>query len=377
MDDDPDITKQILDDAESGKLIPGKGSSDVERCHTFNEAYKKLETTRLDFVILDLKDNEQAEHMDDASAGLEVFNQIKRRRFLPVVFYTALAHKVRDLETSFVRVVEKTEGLKKLREEMKAIFETGLPQLIKHLDEEQRSYMWEFVNEHWSEFPSGDTRTDLTYLLARRLAAQLRGSTVRHFLIEQTGLKAVPEGESGVHPMDFYIIPPLKGQQFTGDLYKTNSADGAVYRVLLTPSCDLARKRKDALHLLFAHCHSLTDQEEFEEWQSCVRARDDDESKIKNVEQRLVSLLRNNRGNKYQPERYFFLPSAMDIPNLVVDYQKLEAVCKDEFEKRNWLRVASLDSPFAEELLTRFARYFGRIGTPDLDTNIVLSRLNQ
>jgi len=38
-------------------------------------------------------------------------------------------------------------------------------------------------------------------------------------------------------------------------------------------------------------------------------------------------------------------------------------------------RLASLDSPFAEALLARFTRYFGRLGTPDLDAAILLQRL--
>jgi len=38
-------------------------------------------------------------------------------------------------------------------------------------------------------------------------------------------------------------------------------------------------------------------------------------------------------------------------------------------------RLASLDSPFAEALLARFTRYFGRLGTPDLDVAVLLQRL--
>ena len=38
-------------------------------------------------------------------------------------------------------------------------------------------------------------------------------------------------------------------------------------------------------------------------------------------------------------------------------------------------RLASLDSPFAEALLARFTRYFGHLGTPDLDVAVLLQRL--
>ena len=35
-------------------------------------------------------------------------------------------------------------------------------------------------------------------------------------------------------------------------------------------------------------------------------------------------------------------------------------------------RLASLDSPFAEALLARFTRHFGRLGTPDIDVAVLL-----
>jgi hypothetical protein len=37
--------------------------------------------------------------------------------------------------------------------------------------------------------------------------------------------------------------------------------------------------------------------------------------------------------------------------------------------------VATIDSPFAESIVARFSRYFNRLGTPDLDKDVVLSRL--
>jgi len=38
-------------------------------------------------------------------------------------------------------------------------------------------------------------------------------------------------------------------------------------------------------------------------------------------------------------------------------------------------RLASPDSPFAEALLARFPRYFGLMGTLDLDVVVLLQRL--
>jgi hypothetical protein len=40
-------------------------------------------------------------------------------------------------------------------------------------------------------------------------------------------------------------------------------------------------------------------------------------------------------------------------------------------------RIASIDSPFAEALLAEFTRYFGRVGTPDLDLDYIINRYRQ
>ena len=90
---------------------------------------------------------------------------------------------------------------------------------------------------------------------------------------------------------------------------------------------------------------------------------------------KLKSLLSNNRSNGHQPERFYFLPGALDLPDLVVDFQQLVTLPREQMEE-DLKRLASLDSPFAETLLTRFSRYFGRLGTPDLDLGVVFNRFH-
>jgi hypothetical protein len=58
---------------------------------------------------------------------------------------------------------------------------------------------------------------------------------------------------------------------------------------------------------------------------------------------------------------------------MLVDFQQLVAWQRGHMDTLD--RLASLDSPFAEALLARFARYFGRLGTPDLDVAVLLQRL--
>jgi hypothetical protein len=61
------------------------------------------------------------------------------------------------------------------------------------------------------------------------------------------------------------------------------------------------------------------------------------------------------------------------IPQSVVDFQQLATLPRAQMGTLE--RLASLDSPFAEALLARFGRYFGRTGVPALDLEVVIARL--
>ncbi len=67
------------------------------------------------------------------------------------------------------------------------------------------------------------------------------------------------------------------------------------------------------------------------------------------------------------------------MPNLVVDCQNLVNIEIKEFNNKLkdkiLNRVASLDNPYSEALMSRFSKYVGRLGTPDLNVEIVLDRL--
>jgi hypothetical protein len=105
---------------------------------------------------------------------------------------------------------------------------------------------------------------------------------------------------------------------------------------------------------------------EYQQW------RDGLPAPSRTVNGKLQDLLRNSRRDS-QAERFFFLPGALSLPDLLVDLQQLATLQRDHMGRLE--RLASLDSPFAEALLARFTRYFGRLGTPDLDVAVLLQRL--
>ena len=369
VDDDAEVCRQVKEFLDGETIVAPDDRLRVETLTDFAAALDELEARRFDLLILDVRLGPHDEVREE-EVGIMTLEAIRQRRFVPVVFYTGLPRLVRDMEMPLIRVVEKTQGLPLLLETVRSIFATRLPAvnraLIRHVEAVQRDYMWDFVAIHWEEFGDTPDRTALAYLLARRLAMSLSGPGIRQLaqnLGDPTGAAAV---EGRVHPMQYYVMPPVGPAPLAGDLYQGQIGGQTGHWVLLTPSCDLVTKRERAEWVLLARCAPLAEQAEYQKWQAGLP------QPSSTTDRKLRALLRDNRQNG-QPERFYFLPGALTLPDLIVDFQQL--VTLPQGQMKSLERLASLDSPFAEALLARFARYFGRLGAPDLDLEVIVARL--
>ena len=370
-DDEIDICRQVKEYLDDAVLAAdGDERLAVETVTNFDDVINMMEYHRVDLLILDVRMQVHG-GSSEKEAGERVLEEVQQKRFLPVVFYTGLSHLVEHLETPLVRIVEKTQGLSTLGHVVQEVFETGLPQvnraLVRHLETVQRDYMWEFVASNWEDIRRDGDRLSLAHLLARRLVSSLSGSGMQQ-LATDLGDALAPDGdEEKVHPMRFYVFPPVEGQSpQSGDLYQ-GSIDGTDgYWILLTPSCDMVKGREKARWVIFARCERLEQQSEFTNWHAALP------EPSATLERELKDLLGNNR-RRNQPERFYYLPGVLTLPHLLVDFQQLSILPLDELPNLN--QMASLDSPFAEALLARFTRYFGRLGTPDLDVDGLVMRL--
>ena len=270
------------------------------------------------------------------------------------------------------RVVEKTEGVNVLLSTIKQIFETNLPmvnrELIRHMQEVQREYMWNFVANHWDKFGDTPDRSALAYLLARRLAKSLDGPGIEKLAERLGDTSRLWCDEEHEHPMRYYIVPPVSPRLMSGDIFRRRIDEEEIeYLVLLSPSCDIAQNKVE--WMLFARCSLLSGEDEY------VRFRENTDNTGN-----ITSLIKDRRAGK-QWERFKFLPGAIDIPDMIADFQQLAALEKQELDEligeNKIKRIASLDSPYAESLTAQFARYFGRLGTPDLNAELIIERLKK
>src|SRR5438876_505966 len=121
LEDDEEICSDVI--ALLGEESESEVSFNVSSFSTVEEAFRSLKRSRYDIVILDVRLSE------GESAERDLFEEIRRLRFVPVVFYTALPTTVRDLASPLVHVVEKTDGLGKLLTTVQGIVSGGLVNL--------------------------------------------------------------------------------------------------------------------------------------------------------------------------------------------------------------------------------------------------------
>jgi len=182
----------------------------------------------------------------------------------------------------------------------------------------------------------------------RRLAALLR-------LKAEQEIKPIIPWEQYLYP------PPVSFYLLTGDvlmLHEGDWKDPHNYRVVLSPSCDLAQCKIE--HVLTGVCIPL--KERFDKIISSKRER-----AIKDLPRTL---------NQAQADGYAILPAYPNlIPPMAISLRNLEllkikittngdieAVSSDEREFR---RVLSIDSPFREQLAWAYLEIACRPGMPD------------
>jgi CheY-like chemotaxis protein len=359
-----------LFDKNKDKYAPDE--INIRKIEDFDEAIESIASSHFDLVILDIKDD--SIDMDDGSElrGLEVYTKIKEIRFVPVIFYTALPEYAAQEENAFVSVIERGDT-EKLLDSTKYYFVGGFTRLNRHLEIEQRKYMWEFVSENWKELTNDIFKdqenqyiqSELTYMLTRRLAYLLRTASVRNYIDSDDTSDSL-----NIHPIEMYLYPPQNDTLFPGDIV-LEKENGEKYLVL-TPACDIAQEKAD--HVLLVHIFEIINHSAIAEWKESderVEEYKKQEKTIEKTQKELETAANKKKGevksllNNRSSERYRILPGTFFLSTSVIDFQSLKVI--PIAEKDNYDIICSLDSPFREQMSQYFSTYYGRIGTPDMN----------
>jgi len=339
---------------------------------SFTDALARVGRGDVDLLVLDVFDQTGAQAGTDVTdlepVGRSVFDKVRAQRFLPIIFLTALPDQVDcDENPPFVQIVPKgaPDPFEVLFAAVKRCLDSPFPGLYRavrsHIENTSRRFMTDFVELHWNDL--ADRPADVAHLLMRRLGVSFDAG---QNALTGHAAEAAPSTGS-VPPIRYYVVPEPDAHR-TGDIVTKSVACDADdppatrWHVVMTPSCDLVEGRAKADYVVLAECVPLSSFTEHRDW---ITAESDSNTKRKKVERLLKS--NPDDGSK---DRYFYLPAAWKVPDLMVDLQRITSIPHSDLT--HYDKQASLDDPYAAQLSHQFHCYLGRVGTPDLDWKTVI-----
>lgn len=326
--------------------------------------------------------------------GEKVFDTIRNSIFIPIIFYSGNTLSVRDLRSQVVGVVSKGEDdeLDVLKSEIGRLISCGIPTLREkvhnEIDAAFNRFFWGIIQEQNNIFKAGEENFSLGYLLLRKFADSLSKENIKEILHDEF------ISADKVHPMEFYVYPTEINREYEcGEIIKNKDSQD-IY-VVLTPSCDFikrAGKKRKVEHVLLAKTVLLNARPEYT---SIVNLNDriaENNQRIKELDvkgkadealQKKKEDLAKTKTNRIasfkefvnsKNDRYFFLPGTPFIEDRVIDFQDKLMVSYESL-KTVFDRLAKLDNPYAQSMLSSFIRYYNRIGFPDIDADFIINRL--
>ncbi len=222
-----DLLMESLPETVSGHNI------EWEPCSDFEEAVRRVRLRRYDLVVTDIYRDEEGHEKEDEGA-LDIVEIIRKTRFCTIVVFTDGPFPQDTPVGPFVRFADKSTGNEDILDKMEELIATGIPVIAKKLHDELdrtgKSYLWEFLEGNWDSLQDNLSAPDILERLVRRRASIQIGRL-------DPGASLPTEVER-VEGMEFYIFPPVSGEEIRlGQILQhKNEKD---YRVVLTPHCHL------------------------------------------------------------------------------------------------------------------------------------------
>lgn len=357
VEDDPDFIRILR------KTIRERKLSEEEPLETgFDGAEEKIKTVRPDAVVLDIYDGDPAKGIDRGSNSLGL---IRKDHFCPVIVYSANPERVKkvyDEHPLVLYIAKGKDGEEEVAEKLREIkmYVESLRDVREYVQGTFSSVMKEvapYVFRAYGEEDAARRTSAIKQAARRRLAAQMD---------ELSG------ADEKLAPWEQYIFPPISGKIRTGDILRDSSGPAedptVAFRLVLTPSCDLAGKKK-VENVLVSRCRTV--KEGFSKAVGGDKISDKNRSKVK-------SFLSAGHSNGIIP-----LPRLEKlIPSMAADLRNLELVPVAEIENSGSLenirykRIASLDSPFREMVSWAYLQVAGRPGLPDRDIDTWIKEIS-
>jgi len=331
---------------------------------SFEEAEAKIAELQPRIVVLDLmKDGTTAE---PENAGLGTREFIWDRHFCPIIIYSAWPEIHDDTCPThpFVKSVKKgarssdkvLETISAFAQHVAALNETEV-YVRRALSEVMRNTAPHVFDSHADD----TSRIEVIKRSGRRRLAAMMDN--------------LDSPESKLAPWEQYIFPPVTSSAMLGDVLwdrEGSKTDPTSYRIILTPSCDLATtptRTPKVGFVLVAKCFGIRTGLDFTSMNGMKPAK---------LQDRLSgSMLTHGFFETIIP-----LPELKGaIPPMMASLRHLDLISLSEIGStgKPFERIASIDSPFREAITWAYLQSSGRPGLPDRDnaawTNEIIAHL--
>ncbi len=340
VDDDNEVLKPLCEEMTERKQL------DVDwKQVPFEDAAVEIKSFAPDLIVLDLFSGSPS---DSTNTGLANLGEIWEQHFLPIVVYSAdpsdVSEEPRYGNHPYIRCVKKgSESDLKVLEEI-----AGFCPLIEMLQRAKTRIELEFskaLRDVSTKAPADSLLSVVERAARRRVAALVDEADPSSRLIE---------------PWEQYVFPPVSGNLRQGDILRPREAQRELaerYRVVLTPSCDLATsgdRRPKVDSVLVARCTDMA---------RALVSMGIEGGKPSRRKDRLQRVL--NSGFERHVVPFPELPGL--IPRMAADLRSLELIPFDRVAAAYDV-VASVDSPFREAIAWAYMQTGARPGLPDRAT---------
>jgi len=319
---------------------------DIKSC-TIKESITVINQILPDMVINDLLEGLPSQEQTD---GLETIRSIWKNWFCPVVIYSARPDLAKEFDHPFIKSVQKGKNSESKLETMindLMPHAKALKEAEKHIRQQFSMALRDIAPYAFILYPDDELKRREIILRSgrRRLAA---------FMDEQSRIG------SDLASWEQYIFPPISDQILLGDIIRDSMAaieDPKSFRVVMTPSCDLAltEKQKPVNKVLVCHCCSVEQGLELINMKSMKKDKLKDRLPTTVLSQGYLGPV-------------LALPGLKGIlPSMMANLKHLELISFDEIglTDKKYRRIVSLDSPFRELVAWAYMQVACRPGLPD------------
>lgn len=209
------------------------------------------------------------------------------------------------------------------------------------------------------EAPGIPVEYDLIQLYLKVLARKLNhkkdlldsiSKDIKVLVDDQPKITPDPDKIKVFHSFERYITPPVSESIWTGDIIKKPDDQ---YLIIVTPTCDLCHNKTENVIYIQAKPFSIYRKEQK------LGSTSDDKNRVEKIFKNSIVSLHH-------------LPYVIGCPDgLLCQFDQISFMKRknlnEEISSGNFKRIATIDSPFIENLMQRMNAYLMRLGVRDLE----------